>query len=423
MADNSSNRRKTLIISVLAFLLAGGGIFLFFVIQGSNDLTGSGKKNTFSYGFAVREAVLPLFKRMGISTYEDELVDATKKRLEGRGIDLSADGAGAPDVSDWMAKADDAPSYSPSPSGRAPTPTPVPKMAGRAGSMPGGGGGGSKSAGGLSRFGEGSTSGNTSVSNKGAAGAGGKLEKGTMGALKNARALLGEGLKSGSAMTAHSKWGQSFGVGGTGGKSGDLAYNKAGLVGLDKIKSGDIADLKMSKPGSLNVGAPPDPTKNDKATEAAKAGSAESKEAMENKMKEAAAQAAIQAAEQAMSQTGSGTGTGTGTGTGPDDKANNPDGAPADILALGGNSKPPEGKFCPDGCPTGDGEGTYKDNEAKFQQCGSDWCVTYSGTQTGTDGTKFDYSDTMRIVPGGNPPFVPISSTANGNPVDFGAGP
>ena len=85
MADNSSNRRKTLIISVLAFLLAGGGIFLFFVIQGSNDLTGSGKKNTFSYGFAVREAVLPLFKRMGISTYEDELVDATKKRPEGEG--------------------------------------------------------------------------------------------------------------------------------------------------------------------------------------------------------------------------------------------------------------------------------------------------------------------------------------------------
>jgi len=42
MQDNSANRRKTLIISVLLFLFAGGGIFLFFVVQGSNDLTRQG---------------------------------------------------------------------------------------------------------------------------------------------------------------------------------------------------------------------------------------------------------------------------------------------------------------------------------------------------------------------------------------------
>ncbi|MDP2866902.1 MAG: hypothetical protein Q8O90_11725, partial [Elusimicrobiota bacterium] len=72
MADNSGNKKKTLIVSVLAFLFIGGGVFLFFILQGSEDLTHKGKKNNFAYGFSIRDAVLPLFKRLGISSFEED---------------------------------------------------------------------------------------------------------------------------------------------------------------------------------------------------------------------------------------------------------------------------------------------------------------------------------------------------------------
>ena len=246
MSDNSNNRRKTLIVSMLAFLLIGGGVFLFFIIQGSNDLTNSGKKNNFHYGTAAREGVSSFFKAVGIIPDEEEaLVKHKEVRMKARGFLEDGAQAGVTDVSDWMASnSAAAPSGAPS----RPGPTAVPRMAGGSRSSAGGSGGGTKSAGGVSRFGGGSPSGTTAVSNKAKSGFGEPAGKGTLGALRNARAMLSDGLKSGSAMTASSKWGQSFGVGGGagggGGKSGDLAYGKSGLVNLDKIKSGDIASLK-----------------------------------------------------------------------------------------------------------------------------------------------------------------------------------
>ena len=241
MADNSRNRKKTLIVSMLAFLFIGGGVFLFFIIQGSDDLTGARKKNSFSYGFGVRNAVLPLFKRLGISTYEDDIV-RPRKGAEENSLGISAESAASADVSDWMAD-NSAGQRSPSGGSSGGRPTSVPKMSRGAGSRMGGSGGGTKSSGGVSRFEGGTDSGNTKISAKVSAAAGGPADKGTMGALKNARAMLREGLRSDSAMTAKSKWGQSFGVGAGGGKSGDLAYAKTGLVKLDHIKSGEISNL------------------------------------------------------------------------------------------------------------------------------------------------------------------------------------
>lgn len=404
MQDNSRDKKKTLVVSVLAFLFIGGGVFLFFIIQGSNDITGKGKNASFSYGSAAREGVSSFFKSLGVIP-EDELKlsDAAVARLNTRGLPLDELGVKDtnPDMSDWMRKGSDSSSSAPGSSrGSA---TVVPRMSGGGGSGVGGkGGGGTSSSGGVSRFGEGSTAGNTSVSAKSQGGAGGPAGKGTLLSLKNARSMLGEGLRSDSAMTARSKWGQSFGVGG-GGKSGDLAYNKAGLVGLDKIKSGEIASLKMDSKGSLKTTEVSSPVKDNEGTSKALDADKKTKEDMDAKMKAQLAQQAIDAAAAAATNPGDK----PAGGPSAPEKPQDPNVPPPDVAALGNNSKPPpEGKFCPDGCATSDGKGSYKDNEAQFKNNGKDgWTVTYSGVQTNPDGTTFEYSDTMSIDPKGNPPM------------------
>lgn len=405
MPDNSNNRKKTLVVSVLAFLFIGGGVFLFFIIQGSDELTGKGKRSSFSYGSAAREGVSSFFRSMGVIPEEaPSLSEAAVDRLKTRGIPLDELGVkdSDPSMSDWMANnSAGAPSSSGSSGMRATT---VPKMSGGGGSPVGGsGGGGTKSSGGVSRFGEGNTAGNVNVSAKAQSGAGGPAGKGTMATLKNARALLGEGLRSDSAMTARSKWGQSFGVGGSGGKSGGLAYGKTGLVNLDKIKSGEIASLKMDSKGSLKTTDVSSPVKDNDGTAKALAADKKTKEDMDAKIKADALKAAAEAATQAATKPG---GNPAGPATPPAAPAD-PNVPPPDIAALGNNAKPPpEGKFCPDGCATSDGKGTYRDNEAQFTNNGKDgWTVTYSGVQTMPDGTKFEYSDTMSIDPGKNPPM------------------
>ena len=291
MQDNSQNKKKTLLVSVLAFLFVGGGVFLFFIIQGSNELTGAGKSN-FHYGEAAREGVSSFFKSIGIVPDESgELAKKKEERMAARGFTADGEKAAA-DVSDWMSNngpATASASASPSRGGSAA----VPKMSGTGGSGVGGSSGGTKSNGGTSRFGEGNTAGNTTVSAKSQAAAGAPAGKGTLGALRNARAMLGEGLSSNSAMTARGKWGQSFGVGGAGGKStGDLAYNKSGLVNLDKIKSGQIASLKPA-PETGAFERDKEGEKKDAGIKAAQdAASAKSKADAEMEAKKAALQAA-----------------------------------------------------------------------------------------------------------------------------------
>jgi hypothetical protein len=257
MADNSNSRKKALIVGVLAFLFAGGGVFLFFIIQGSNDLTGANKKGAFTYGGVAREATASFFKFVGFDDVESMVKEPAKERPR---VKEYAD-AGLLDEAEAPAAASDVPWAPSAASPRSASPTSVPRMAGGGGSGVGGlGGGGSKSSGGASRFADGSGAGNTKISAKLPDAAEGAPSKGTLGTLKNARAMLGEGLRSGSAMTAKGKWDSSFGVGRTGGgASGDLAYGKSGLVNLDRIKKGEVDNLKTTEKGSLkvpDVGAP-----------------------------------------------------------------------------------------------------------------------------------------------------------------------
>ena len=308
MSDNSNNRRKTLVVSMLAFLLIGGGVFLFFIIQGSNDLTNSGKKNNFHYGGAARQSVASFFKAVGMIPDEEDLAAKKKEiRMKARGFLEDGTKAGPVDISDWMAN-NSAPAPSGSPS-RAPSraPTAVPRMAGGGRSSAGGSGGGTKSAGGVSRFNGGASSGNTTVSNKAQSGFGAPANKGTLGALRNSRAMLGDGLKSGSAMTASSKWGQSFGVGGGAGsgggsKSGDLAYGKSGLVSLDKIKSGDIASLKTAPEASAFKRDKDAEKKDQNLNDIKDKASEASKEKTKAKEKEDIAKAVVDAAGQGLTK-------------------------------------------------------------------------------------------------------------------------
>ncbi|MDD2804798.1 MAG: hypothetical protein PHV33_04530 [Elusimicrobiales bacterium] len=407
MQDNSSNRRKTLIVSVLAFLFAGGGIFLFFIVQGSNDLTRAGKNQNFSYGTAAREGVTSFFKSMGVIPEEEpKLSDAAVARNASRGLPLDELGIAAsnPDMSDWMEKA---PASSASGgSSRSASPASVPKMQAGGGSGLGGGGGGSKSAGSATRFGEGSAAGATSVSNRSQSGATGGEGKGTLATLKNTRALLGEGLRSGSAMTASAKWNQSFGLGSGSNRGGDMSYTKTGLVGLDKIKSGDIADLKMDKKGALKPSEVGNPLKDEEGTKKALGEDAKVQQAAKDKaeadMKKEAAAAAVKAAEGAMggksgTTTGAGAGAGTGTGTGAGGAtgmAQLPEGVQNSINDV----------TCGQGCTTEDGD-KYKDSSRAItvnQGPPPTFTCEFKGEQVNADGTVITYNDKVTYDDKGN---------------------
>lgn len=393
MQDNSANRRKTLIISVLLFLFAGGGIFLFFVVQGSNDLTRQGKNQNFTYGEAAREGVSSFFKSVGIVPDEEPKLSADAvARLEGRGLPLDELGVASsnPDMSDWMAKPEQRGASAPA-SGSA-SPSVVPKMEGRSGGSVGGlGGGGSKSAGSVSRFGEGSGEGATSVSGKSVGAGGAAPGKGTLATLKNARAILGEGLRSDSAMTASSKWNQSFGVGsGSNRGGGDLAYNKSGLVSLDKIKSGEISNLKMDKKGGLKTPEVGDPTKDNEGTKKALQSDPSVKAAAEQKKKDdekkemakAIADAGGQAADKALNSKGGGA-------------PQSQEKMPEEVQSAMNNASI-SGKPLANGATATDSfQGAVKNKDGT-------WTGIYEGTQTNKDGTSFKYRDEIIFDAKGN---------------------
>lgn len=405
MSDNANNRKKTLIISMLLFLLGGGGIFLFFIIQGSNDLTGAGKNN-FQYGTATRGAVSSFFKVLGFDDTEP-LSKSAKVRVEARG--LLEDGPTPPkaDVSDWMAK--DKSDSRPAPARSASTV--VPRMGGRGTSGVGGlGGGGTQSSGGVSRFGDGAGGGNARITNT-AAGSAGANGKGTLGALTNARAMLGEGLRSGSAMTAKSSWDRSFGVGSASTRGGpSMAYGKSGLVSLDKIKKGEVDNLKTTDIKSLKT-PEPGAFKEDKDAEAGDSVLKKAKEEADAEAaKKAAAQALASAAGNALNNT-------SGTASTPKSTDKSTDRAAGDDdLKVDGEKVPPKvvdsikGGLCPKDCSTTDGQ-SYTDNKMNITKNadGSYNCV-YSGTQVNpTDSSKnVTYSDTVRIEPDGTRTLIDV---------------
>ena len=396
MPYDSNSRKKTLLISMLAFLMVGGSIFLFFVVQGADELTGKNKNKNFSYGDAAREGVSSFFKTVGIFPEEEKkLSDAAVDRLDSRGLPLSDLGLGGAkaDISDWMAKDGGRASASAS-AARPSAPTKINQMAQRPlAGVGGGGGGGSKSSAGLSRFGEGSESGETSIKSSASSGKTGAAEKGTMASLQNAKSLLSQGLQSGSAMTAKDKWNQSFGAGGAKGSTGgQLAYNKSGLVGLDKIKSGEIESLKMDKANTFGA---PDVPKMGEITGADKVDQDPNKKAdMEAKMKQDIAKSLIEAA-----------------GKGMEDGMKKGDPPAAAGQPAADPNQPPDAVMnaamastCGQGCTTEEGA-KYQDASRTFTKTSDgNWECAIQGTQVdpGPPETTISYTDTVTYGPDGS---------------------
>lgn len=397
MSDNSNNRKKVLVISMLVFLLGGGGIFLFFIIQGSNDLTGAGKSG-FQYGTATRGAVSSFFKVLGFDDAEP-LSNSAKQRVGSRGLLEDGTPVAKADITDWMTpEKSDSSRPAPSRSGS----TNVPRMSGGGTSGVGGiGGGGTRSSGGVSRFGDGAEGGNTKLANA-AAGAAGANGKGTLGALTNARAMLGQGLTSGSAMTAKSSWDRSFGVNSGSGRSGpSLAYSKSGLVNLDKIKKGEVDNLKTTDIKSLKV-AEPGAFKEDKDAEA---NDATLKKAAEQAAADAAKKAAAEALASAASNSVSGTSS-EKTDTKAGNTTANGDTPPKTIVEAANSS------LCATDCKTSNGQ-EYHDSTMKLtKNSDGSYNATYSGTQVNpSTGAKISYEDVVKIAPDGTKTLLTVKET------------
>lgn len=412
MADNANNRKKTLIIGVLAFLLTGGGVFLFFVIQGSNDLTGANRKNAFTYGGAAREATASFFKFIGFEDVEDIAPKGDKERIRIKEYEAAGLLDGTADSSSQQDEG--MPWAPPAASGRSASPSNIPRMGGGGTSGVGGlGGGGTKSSGGASRFGDASGAGNTKVSNSLQEAGTGVKGKDSLAALAKTRVLLGDGLRSGSASTAKGKWDASFGAGrSAGGGGNDLAYGKTGLVNLDKIKKGEVDNLKTTDPKSLKVpevGAPASAEKDGK-----NADGSEKKTTAQEALEKSMASSVMGAMGQGLSNAVKG-----GGGENKDSRSG----------LVGTSSEPGAGDFRSGTCtsPTAEGcssvttEWSKKfDKSADFQElavsdAGTVVKVTYKGEGPGVtreyDGKPVSYSDTCHYLIGhDNPPTVSVLS-------------
>lgn len=374
MADNSSGRKKTVIISLLTFLLIGGSVFLFFIIQGSNDLT-KPKNSNMRYDSVIRGSLAPFFRYLGLeeenpprSVHEARL----NKYLEKQSVadaDMAAwlsesSGSGAPASGDSGSRSS-APSREPAV---------IPRMTGGGGGLSSGDGGGSSSSGGGERFAGGPDKGNTKISG---AAPGGGLDsgadrRGSLGSLRSARAMLSGGLRSGSAMTAKSSWDKSFGAGGGGrggsGGVGNMAYEKKALTGLDVIKTGDISDLKASNP----VSAPGTPAASMPKLVDDKKGSEEDK-----------GKTLADIGRDMLGNLGNGA-LGSPGSKGAGGVVQDP---PADIKNLAEKDVSEGGYFCKNLC-TADEKGNEfvaQDKEVVYKKEGEIWTATYSGEyRTGT---------------------------------------
>ena len=395
MADNDNGRKKALIVSMLVFLFLGGGIFLFFVIQGADDLKDNKTKN-FSYGSEARAGFSAFIKSIGFASDEPKLSQADQKRIAERELAPSSSELAA-GISDWMDKSGSVPDTAVNrfPSGSRAFGDSVPRMAAKGSSLGSMGGAATKSS---TAFGSEGDSGNVKISRASAFGAKGEGAKsGTLSSLRNTRAFLGDALRSSSAMEAKNKWGQSFGVGNAASASG-LAYGESGLAKLDTIKSGEIDSLKMAGMKSLKPGEVSPPTR-DK--------SAEANDPALNKMKEAAKNAANPTSGLANSMF-SPMANKLGAEAPPSAEDRNPT-PPTEVTMAAKNLA----SYCSAGCSCGEGC-TFKDDpNPTCKKTPDGWQATVSGQQEkmGLDGNMVvtTYKDIYNVIPGGNPPTIPAA--------------
>lgn len=414
-------KKKALLVSILAFLVTGGALFILMTLQGNKDLRKDDIR--FSYGNVIKTAVAPLFEALGIE--DNTLKNSVKERLAKRipeGQDL--------DISDWLASS----AANSSGGGKG-------GYSGKGGGAGGGyGKGGTASApyrkmdaqtsdGGLS--GGGGTSQSSSTPTKYEKGSSADKvntsdslsnnrmqdsKKGSLASLKTSKSVMGAALRTDSAAVASSKWGNAFGdgrqsgaanvQGGAGGQAG--AYTDSGLVSLDKIKSGEIGDLKLgtNKPSVTDAGVP-------KIVEDDNTG---------DEMDKLIASTLGDSVKDVVDEAFGGKdkdkdGADSNEDLKDSDSSGNNKTPPAEYKSLAEKTQEEGGPFCPKSCYAEDGS-EYKDkNPPSYRKTSKGaWVVTYEGKQTLTDGSVTSYSDVYVLLPGKNPDRQCIHST-NQNPV------
>lgn len=249
MAESADRGKKSLIVMVVTFLLMGGGVFVFLIWNGLQDMQDV-KFRSYGSGIAGR-ATLPILKYFGFvdaETPEGKIRDERALKIEEA---LNSGG---------QAAAAAASSVSPSSSARAPSRGYSGGGSGAASrlgaSLSGAGalgaGGGSKS---FSSFSGPGDSGALNLSGGSGPGGGGAVKGGkTMDALMASRGHLAAATNTNSALAARSKWDQGFGMkhAGAGGGGQLSSYNKA-AASLDHIESGEVSSLKIGDPTTLDV--------------------------------------------------------------------------------------------------------------------------------------------------------------------------
>ena len=430
-------KKKSLVVGILAFLLAGGAMFVLMTLQGAKDIKNTDAKMNFSYGNVIAGAVAPLFEALGITNDKSELEDATRKRVYDRSpeqfalnlADWTGEGFGsaAGDDSSSAAGGGSGSSGGRNYSGSAPSSEPYHKMEASLGSAGFGGGGGRSqtSSNGMSSFEKGSSADSVNTGGGNSYASGSKLPVGKGKGVETLRAsgqMLSTGLTSGSANVARSQWSSAFGEGRSAGKTSgfsnggkvDLnAYNSGGLANLDKIKSGEITDLKMNsidgKSGAVPAASVPTMADKDKKGD-------ENDKLIEKTLGDVAGTAANAAVDSLTS--GSDKEKGKGSSGGKD----SPNETGSAAGAAGQGLKPPSefsniaekkdaegGLYCPDGCE-GDGF-TYKDNPATYIKTErGNWLVSYTGEQKMDNGDIIKYEDKYIIRPGADPELTHLVS-------------
>jgi len=424
----SLGKKKSLVVGILSFLLAGGAMFLFMVMQGTKDIKNADARMNFSYGNVIAEAVAPLFEALGVKNSDNSLEESAKQRLYARTPELLE-----LNLSDWTDSGSQSSSQSDSSSSSsddsrssygsasAPSSEPYRKMEAALGSGRFGGGGRSQtSSNGMSSFSKGSEDdainigGGSASYAKGSSLPGGK-KKGVE-VLKASRKMLSAGLTSGSANTARSEWNAAFGEGRSSSKSGQLSgfagsktdldsYKDSGLVNLDKIKSGEINDLKMSDIDGKHASVPEAsmPSVADDANDDG--------DEMDKLIKDTIGDVANTAVDAAMGKKGDKDSDDKEKASSGKDMANAPDSngrPPKNFTDIAENTN--NNAYCPQKCDCGD-DCSYVDKNITYRQTKKGaWIATYTGVQNKKGEGAIEYTDVYVITPGGHPEMTPIRS-------------
>lgn len=396
MGNNHNNRTKHIVAAGVFILVVGGGIISFVISQGKEDLWGV-NKGGFFYSFAESGAGVPWAKYFSLDEYPAgkvryRRIDPALVAKADAAAGVRPAGKGSPGEENLPARG----AVSPQPIRQ----TVVPAISAlKPGSIVSGGGS-MTAAGKMSAAGSGTATaagkaggvktsagggfGNVKVSD-GRPGAqeGAKGREGALGVLNGARALTGEGAKSGSAMTASAKWGQAFGER-TGTKSGNLTYSNPGLVKLDATKSGEIESLKTAQAPAMD-------------SKAARDQAAEAKDETLNKMK---GQEGAQAAKEAMTESAGQVAGQAAQGAVDPATGGNVEVPPQSVIDAA-TTPPPKGTYCPGGC--GEGAEFYKDSSVSYEKnAEGGWDARFKGVQDGKN-----YIDRVGIEPGPPPVMTP----------------